>query len=394
MRITDFKVLRANRAVYCKIYTDEGIVGLGESGAWGFLEASAQAMITMSEYLIGKDPLDIEHHWQYLYRFSHFRGAAVMGAMSAIDIALYDIAGKYFHVPVYRLLGGKCRDKVRVYNHTAGRTEEELVENAMKGVEQGYTALGHLNPYLDEPRTEPFKDGNAALLYKAERRIAKVREAVGEDIDLCLELHRRLEPGLAVQLSVRLEPYNPMFLEDPIRPDNFDEMGHVAAQCRIPIATGERINTYHEFEMLLERNACSYVRASLGVCGGFTGAKKIAAIAEANHLGIIPHNPLSPVATAACIQLDAAVPCFTIQEYPDPNGPAAHARFVFEKTGKSEFHVCDIVDRMPECKDGFLIVPDAPGLGIELLDGVEEKFPFERRKVVTRLTTDGAVMDQ
>ena len=123
MKITDFKVLRANRAVYCKIYTDEGIVGLGESGAWGFLEASAQAMITMSEYLIGKDPLDIEHHWQYLYRFSHFRGAAVMGAMSAIDIALYDIAGKYFHVPVYRLLGGKCRDKVRVYNHTAGRTD-------------------------------------------------------------------------------------------------------------------------------------------------------------------------------------------------------------------------------------------------------------------------------
>ena len=122
MKITDVKVLRANRAVYCKIYTDEGIVGLGESGAWGFLEASAQAILTMREYLIGKDPLDIEHHWQYLYRYSHFRGAAVMGAMSAIDIALYDIAGKYFNVPVYRLLGGKCRDKVRVYNHTSGRT--------------------------------------------------------------------------------------------------------------------------------------------------------------------------------------------------------------------------------------------------------------------------------
>jgi galactonate dehydratase len=182
MIITDVKVLRANRAVYCKIYTDEGIVGLGESGAWGFLEASAQAILTMGEYLIGKDPLDIEHHWQYLYRFSHFRGAAVMGAMSAIDLALYDIAGKFFNVPVYRLLGGKCRDKVRVYNHTSGRTEEELIENAVKGVEQGYTALGHLNPYLDEPRTDPFRDGNAALLYKAERRIAKVREAVGEEV--------------------------------------------------------------------------------------------------------------------------------------------------------------------------------------------------------------------
>ena len=109
MKITDLKVLRANRSVFCRIYTDEGIVGLGESGAWGFLEASAAALETMKEYLLGKDPLEIEHHWQYLYRFSHFRGAAVMGALSAIDIALWDIAGKYFHVPVYKLLGGKCR---------------------------------------------------------------------------------------------------------------------------------------------------------------------------------------------------------------------------------------------------------------------------------------------
>lgn len=267
---------------------------MGESGAWGFLEASAQAILTMGGYLIGQDPLDIEHHWQYLYRFSHFRGAAVMGAISAIDIALYDIAGKYFQVPVYRILGGKCRDKVRVYNHTAGRTEEELVANAVKGVSEGYTALGHLNPYLDEPRTQPYADGNAAMLYKAERRIAKIREAVGQEIDLCLELHRRLEPGLAVQLAARLEPYNIMFLEDPIRPDNFEEMGHVARQCRIPIATGERINTVHEFEQLLNQNACSYVRASLGVCGGFTGAKKIAAVAEAHHKSLARTIPAVP----------------------------------------------------------------------------------------------------
>ena len=259
MKIVDLKVLRANRSVFCQIYTDEGIVGLGESGAWGFLEASAAALETMKEYLLGKDPLDIEHHWQYLYRFSHFRGAAVMGALSAIDIALWDIAGKYFHVPVYKLLGGKCRDKVRVYNHTAGRTEEELIENAVKGVEEGYTALGHLNPYLDEPRTKAYEDGSAAMLYKAEQRIAKIREAVGQEVDLCLELHRRLEPGLAVQLSARLEPYNPMFLEDPIRPDNFDAMGQVAGRCRIPIATGERIHTVHEFEMLLERGALSLI---------------------------------------------------------------------------------------------------------------------------------------
>ncbi len=288
MKITKVEVIRANRSVFIKIHTDEGIAGIGESGAWGLLEASAKELELFGEYLVGKDPLMIEYHWQYLYRFSHFRGAAVMGALSAMDEALYDIAGKFYGIPVYQLLGGKCRNKVRVYNHTAGRTEEELVENAIKGKEQGFTALGHLNPYLDEPRNQPFADNNTSLLYKAERRIAKVREAVGEDIDLCLELHRRLEPGLAVRLSFKLEKYNPMFLEDPIRPDNFDEMARVAEKSKIPIATGERINSYYEFEMLLERGACSYVRASIGVCGGFTGIKKIAAIAEAHHVSLVP----------------------------------------------------------------------------------------------------------
>ena len=391
MKITDVKVLRANRAVYCKIYTDEGIVGLGESGAWGFLEASAQAILTMGEYLIGQDPLDIEHHWQYLYRFSHFRGAAVMGAISAIDIALYDIAGKYLQVPVYRRLGGKCRDKVRVYNHTAGRTEEELVANAVKGVSEGYTALGHLNPYLDEPRTQPYADGNAAMLYKAERRIAKIREAVGQEIDLCLELHRRLEPGLAVQLAARLEPYNVMFLEDPIRPDNFEEMGYVARQCRIPIATGERINTVHEFEQLLNQNACSYVRASLGVCGGFTGAKKIAAVAEAHHKSLVPHNPCSPVMTNAVLQFVAATDNIAITEYPDPFAASTADHL----TGSGvKLRQCDMVDHIPELQDGYLPVPEEPGIGIDLVPDVEEKFPFRPHKVMTRLNADGSICDQ
>ena len=391
MKITDLKVLRANRSVFCRIYTDEGIVGLGESGAWGFLEASAAALETMKEYLLGKDPLEIEHHWQYLYRFSHFRGAAVMGALSAIDIALWDIAGKYFHVPVYKLLGGKCRDKVRVYNHTAGRTEEELVENAIKGVEEGYTALGHLNPYLDEPRTERYRDGNAAMLYKAERRIAKIREAVGEEVDLCLELHRRLEPGLAVQLSARLEPYNPMFLEDPIRPDNFDAMGQVAEKCRIPIATGERIHTVHEFEMLLERGACSYVRASLGVCGGFTGAKKIAAVAEAHHASLVPHNPLSQVMTSAVLNFAAATDNIAICEYPNPYAASTADHLTVSGV---KLRQCDMVDHIPEFKDGYLEVPEGEGIGIDLVEGLEEKFPFRPHKILTRLNADGSICDQ
>ncbi len=391
MKITDVKVIRANRSVFCRIDTDEGISGIGESGAWGFLESSAAAILVMRDYLIGQDPLDIEHHWQYMYRYSHFRGAAVMGAMSAIDIALWDIAGKHYHVPVYKLLGGKCRDKVRVYNHTPGRTEEELLENAIKGVNQGFTALGHLNPFLDEPRTEPFKDGNAEMLYKAERRIAKVREAVGENVDLCVELHRRLEPGLAIQLSSRLEPYNIMFLEDPIRPDNFDAMAEVAHKCRIPIATGERINTVHEFEMLLERGACSYVRVSLGVCGGFTGAKKIAAVAEAHHVSLVPHNPLSPVMTNAVLHFAASTENIAICEYPNPYA-ASTADHLTDSGVK--LRQCDMVDHIPEMKNGYIAVPEEEGLGINLIPDVEEKFPFRPHQIMTRLNFDGSICDQ
>ena len=265
MKITDVKRIKANRFVYCKIETDEGITGIGESGAWGFPEASYAALETFGEYLIGKDPFQIEHHWQYLYRFSHFRGAAIMGALSAIDIALWDIKGKAFGVPVWQLLGGKCRDKVRVYAHVNGRTVEEQVEHALQAKEAGYTALGHINPYLDEPMDLPYSDGPSAMLYKAEERVGKIREAVGNDMDLCLELHRRLEPGMAIALSGKLEQFNPMFLEDPVRPDNFDAMAEVARMSRIPIATGERIHTPQEFQMLLERHACSYVRASICV---------------------------------------------------------------------------------------------------------------------------------
>lgn len=350
MKISRVEVLCANRAVYAKVYTDNGLYGIGESGAWGLLAASGEAIKMFGEYLVGQDPLDIEHHWQYMYRFSHFRGAAVMGAISALDEALYDIAGKFYGVPVYRLLGGKCRDKVRVYNHTAGRTEEELIENAIKGKEEGFTALGHLNPYLDEPRNQPFHDNNTQMLYNAERRIARVREAVGEDTDLCLELHRRLEPGLAVQLSARLEPYAPMFLEDPIRPDNFDEMARVAQQCQIPIATGERINSLFEFEMLLERGACSYVRASIGVCGGFTGIKKIAALAEAHHKSLVPHNPLSPVTTNALLQFCAATDNIAICEYPDPYAASTADHL----TGSgSKLRQVDMVTQIPKFEKGY-----------------------------------------
>ena len=393
MKITDVKVIPVNKFLFVKVFTDEGITGLGESGDWGFLLSSGEVIESFREYLIGKNPMDIEHHWEYMYRCFHFRGAAVMGALSAIDIALYDIKGKALGVPVYQLLGGKCRDKIRVYSHVSGKSFGELLDNCLAEKEKGFTAVGHLSPFLDEPRSEPYFETYASMISGGAERIGKIREALGNDVDLCIENHRRMNPAQAIALAQQLEPFLPMFYEDPLIPDNFDAMALVASKIRIPLATGERIHTPQEYEMLVRRCGVDYLRVSIGLCGGFTGAKKISAIAEANQLGIIPHNPLSPVATAACIQMDAATPCFTIQEYPDPNDQAAHARFVYDKTNASVFRACDIVKEMPVCEQGFLPVPDKPGLGIELIDDAEARFPFERRKVVTRLSSDGAVMD-
>ncbi len=379
MKITDIQVLPVDRYLFVQVHTDEGIVGLGESGTWGFLLASGQVIEYFKKYLIGQDPLLIEHHWQYLYRNTHFRGAAIMGALSAIDIALWDIAGKYFGVPVYQLLGGKCREKARVYYHVKGDTREKLVQGCVEAKEKGFSAVGHLTPFLDEPRSTPYFKTHSDKMKDAIDTVAAYRDAVGDDVDLCVEIHRRLEPAEAIVLGRGIEPYRPFFFEDPIRPDNFDAMAEVAQKINIPIATGERLHTIYEFQMLLTRNAVQYVRPDVCMCGGISHAKKIAALAEAHHVGVVPHNPLSPVSTAACIQLAACIPNFALQEFPAGE----------DRPPKSE-----IVKETLQVEGGYIIIPDAPGIGIELVEGAMEKFPFKERDRVTRLNVDGSVMDQ
>src|SRR5579884_216509 len=227
MKITAVETIPVDRYLFVKVHTDAGITGLGESGTWGYLEASEKAVETFRRYLLGQDPLRIEHHWQFMYRASHFRGAAIMGAISAIDIALWDVAGKHFGVPVYQLLGGKVRDKARVYYHVFGRTTEQLVQGCIDAKKQGFTAVGHLTPFLDEPREVPYFKTHAAKIGDAIDTVRKYREAVGDDVDLCIEIHRRLTPTEAVQLGRGIEQYRPYFFEDPVLPDNFDEMAYV-----------------------------------------------------------------------------------------------------------------------------------------------------------------------
>ena len=379
MKITAIETVPVDQYLFVKVHTDEGITGLGESGAWGYLEASQAVVDTFKRYLIGQDPLSIEHHWQYLYRWSHFRGAAIMGALSAIDIALWDIAGKHFGVPCYQLMGGKCRDRARVYYHVFGGTKEELVQGCIKAKEMGFTAVGHLTPFLDEPRQIPYFKTYVDKIRDAIETVGRYREAVGKDLDLCIEIHRRLTPAEAITLARGIEEFHPFFYEDPILPDNLDAMALIAQKIHIPIATGERLHTIYEFEMLLSRGAVQYVRPDVCLAGGLTHTKKIAALAEAHYVGVIPHNPLSPVSTAACLQLAACIPNFALQEYPK---------------GEDEPPKSEIVKKPLKLENGFLVIPDAPGIGIELAEDAKERYPFRPRKFQTRLKVDGSVIDQ
>lgn len=379
MKITRVEPLSVDRFLFVKIHTDAGITGIGESGAWGFLEASKAAIQKFGRYLVGEDPLRIEHHWQYMYRFAHFRGAAIMGAISAIDIALWDIAGKHFDVPAYQLLGGAVRNKARVYYHVLGDTREKLVQGVEAARKQGYTAVGHLTPFLDEDRSIPYFKTHVDKMEDAIDAVRQYREAAGDDVDICIEIHRQLTPAEAIVLAKGIEQYHPMFYEDPTLPDNFDAMALIASKASVPIATGERIHTIHEFQMLLNRNAVQYIRPDVCMAGGLTHTKKIAALAESQYVGVIPHNPLGPVSTAACLQLAACIPNFTIQEYP---------------LGESEPPKSEIVKTPLQVEDGFLLIPDRPGIGIELADDALERFPERPREVETRLHVDGSVVDQ
>ncbi len=380
MRITRVETLPIDRYLFVQVHTDAGITGLGEAGTWGYLEAAEQVVAKWAHYLVGEDPLRIEHHWQYLYRSTHFRGSAIMGALSAIDIALWDIAGKHFGVPVYQLLGGKTRHKTRVYYHVLAETVETLVEGCIQARARGFTAVGHLSPFADEPRSQPYFKTHVAKMGEAIDAVRQFREAVGDEVDLCIEIHRRLTPAEAIELARGIERYHPMFYEDPILPDNFDAMGLVAENIHIPIATGERLHTIQEFEMLIRRGAVQFVRPDVCLCGGITGAKKVAALAEASYVGVVPHNPLSPVSTAACVQIAACIPNFTIQEYP---------------TGEDRPPKSEIVKTALEYDgQGSLLVPEVPGIGVELAPAAVKLHPYKMRWLGTRLYDDGSVMDQ
>ena len=354
MKIVKLELIKVKpRWMFLKMYTDEGIVGLGEPILEGHANAVEAVVKEFEEYLMGKDPMQIEHHVQALYRGGFYRGGPLMlSAISGIEQAMWDIKGKFYNCPVYEMLGGKCRDKIRMYTHIkragvpAEFPLETMLEIADERLRDGYTAMKYsiIPPIMTIDTPENTK--------KHVERFAAVREKIGMGVDLAIDFHGRVSPAMALRLAEELKPYMPMFIEEPCLPENVDCMVNIARSTSIPIAAGERLFGKWEYRQLLEKQAVSVVQPDLCHCGGIFEARKIAAMSELYFGSVAPHNPLGPISLAACLQLDACIPNFLVQEHPgNPDKSDLGVGYI-----KNPFVI----------KDGYIELPKGPGLGIEL----------------------------
>ena len=371
MKIEKVESLLLGNNHIVRIHTDNGISGVGQSACWGYPEATERIVRAFSDHLIGQDPLRIEHHWQYLYRMAPFRGSAVSGALSAVDIALWDIKGKHYEAPAWQLLGGLCRDRIRLHLLMGGGGPDEVRANAKEAAEEGFTAV------KIDPIPDGFQDMTLSRMISGARdRVAALREGAGMDVDIILEIHRKLTPTTAIPVAEAVAEFHPLFYEDPVQIDSIVSQAEVAKRISIPVANGERMHNIWEFRELLVAGGSQYVRPDLGLGGGLTQCKKIAALAESYHAAIVTHNFLGPILTAAAVHLDASIPNFIVQEYSKAD-EGEHNR-VFRTALKRE--------------GGYIPVPDAPGIGVELDDDLVASIPFEPRNLAgIPLRNDGSV---
>ena len=338
----------ASRSIpYVVVHTDEGIHGVGEPFSCGPDRATVAAIHDFEEWLIGRDPRDIEGLYHLMYVGGRFPGGSVVNAaVSGIEHALWDIAGKAAGLPVYRLVGGKARDRVRVYQSVGGDTPEELADDAQRLVQTyGYTAL-KMGPLPPAWQRMPWNQ----VLRETEGRVNAVRDAVGPDVDIGLDPHARiLEIGRAAQLCDVVAPMRPFFVEEPLRPENYEALAKLSHKVNVPIATGEMLYSRHEFRELLSHHAVDIIQPDICITGGLWEMKKIAAMAEVHYASVAPHNPCGPVATAVNVHFAASTSNFEVLEYKADEGRRA-----------------DIVDEPVKLVDGYLELPQMPGLGIDL----------------------------
>ena len=371
MKIERIDSFLAGNGYILQIHTDNGISGLGQTAYWGYPEAVEAIVKRFQQYLIGQNPLRIEHHWQYLHRMSPFKGNALSGAISAIDIALWDIKGKHFGVPVWELLGGNCRDKIRLHLLADQPTPGAMRQAAKEAVAEGFTAI-KFDPLLDG-----YQDMTQDQMIKSVCEIvAAAREGGGAELDLIAEVHRKLTPMNSIALAEALTEYNLYFIEDPIQIDSVISQAEMAKRINIPIGNGERLTTIWEFRELLEHGGPQYVRPDVALAGGLSHCKKIAAIAESYHSAVVTHNFLGPLITAASLHLDTCIPNFITQEYTKDDESDQYAFFTtcYQRNG------------------GYIPIPEAPGLGVELDLDLLARTPFQPMNTAeTLLREDGSV---
>lgn len=362
MKITKLELLKVRpRWMFLKMYTDTDLVGLGEPVLEGHCTSVEAVVREFEEYLIGKDPMQIEHHVQALYRGGFYRGGPLMlSAISGIEQAMWDIKGKFYNCPVWEMLGGKVRDKIRMYTHikrtaVAGDfSVDEMLNITDERLQAGYTALKYsIIPPIRAIDTPQNLMGHIA-------RFAAVRERIGDSVDLAIDFHGRVSPAMALRLAEELKPYRPFFIEEPCLPENVDCMVNIARSTSIPIAAGERLFGKWQFRELLEKQAVAVVQPDICHCGGIFEGRKIALMSELYFGSIAPHNPLGPISLAACLQVDACSPNFLVQEHPgNPDGGDLGVGYL-----KEPFVM----------NDGYIDVPTKPGLGVELdEDALKEK---------------------
>lgn len=377
MKITAIKTfliaMTGHNVILVKVETDEGLSGIGEASLAGRDRGVLGILEHFGQLLVGRDPARIEDIWQEQYRNTFWRGGpTLLSAISGIDIALWDLKGKRLGVPIYDLLGGRTRDRVRLYTHIYAPTDEELRERALAAVEQGYTALRIVPTLFDALPWDSRKSVRATI-----RTLERLRATVGEDVDLLIDVHHRYSPMENVYLARGVADLDLFFIEDPLPPDNLQSYQLLRAKIDVPLATGEAMVTKWSYKYLIENELIDYLRVDPIHAGGITETKKVAIMGEVHDIDLALHNPTSPVCAATCLHLDASAPNFGIQEA--ITQPAA---------------MREIFPIQPEIRDGYFEVSDRPGLGLEFDEQAALRFSTDRFSELPHLRNpDGSVTD-
>ncbi|HET9487638.1 MAG TPA: galactonate dehydratase [Chryseosolibacter sp.] len=354
------------RWIFLKIHTDAGVVGLGEPLLEGRALTIQTAIKEIEPYLIGKDPRQVQHHWQAIYRHAFYRGGPILtSALSGIDQALWDIKGKLLNVPVYELLGGPTRDRVRIYGR-AGNAED-----MKKRVAEGYTVI---KTSVAKKNPANIVENRQFIKYAIDN-FASLREAGGDTMDIGIDFHGAISPQTAKLLIKELEPYQPMFVEEPCQCQNVEVMADIARGTHLPIATGERVFTKWGFREVLEKGAASILQPDICHAGGISEVRIIAGMAEAYYVPIAPHNPMGPISLACGLHLAASVPNFLVQEQVSLGDGYLKKPFKLQK-------------------DGTVLIPTGPGLGVEIDDNlIADKIGHDWKNPETYNALDGSVVD-